>query len=81
MNVAGLPTILNTNDTRGDKATNEAAIGSRFAEYGYDVIHVQEVRLLPERCSTCPRSKRRRRLKQPRSRSDPMGGRLADCNG
>lgn len=45
MNVAGLPAILNGNDEPGDKATNAATIGSRFAEYGYDVIHVQEVRL------------------------------------
>jgi hypothetical protein len=43
MNVAGLPAILNGNDVPGDKATNAATIGSKFAEYGYDVIHVQEV--------------------------------------
>ncbi|SPQ27179.1 46f8a10d-1410-4903-8375-2ebbba8d002f [Thermothielavioides terrestris] len=42
MNVAGLPAILNTNDAPDFKATNAATIGSRFAEYGYDVIHVQE---------------------------------------
>lgn len=43
MNVAGLPAILNSNDVPGDKATNAATIGSKFAEYNYDVIHVQEV--------------------------------------
>jgi hypothetical protein len=43
MNVAGLPDILNNNDVPGDKATNAASIGSKFAEYGHDVIHVQEV--------------------------------------
>jgi hypothetical protein len=43
MNVAGLPAILNGNDVPGDKATNAASIGSKFAEYGHDVIHVQEV--------------------------------------
>lgn len=42
MNVAGLPAILNGNDVPGDKATNAATIGSKFAQYGYDVIHVQE---------------------------------------
>ncbi|PLB45316.1 endonuclease/exonuclease/phosphatase family protein [Aspergillus steynii IBT 23096] len=41
-NVAGLPPIFNNNDVPGDKATNSEAIGARFAEYGYDVIHVQE---------------------------------------
>jgi len=44
MNVAGLPAILNGNDVPGDKTTNAATIGSKFAEYNYDVIHVQEVR-------------------------------------
>lgn len=43
MNVAGLPAILNSNDVPGDKITNAATIGSKFAEYNYDVIHVQEV--------------------------------------
>ncbi|KAL5332529.1 Endonuclease/exonuclease/phosphatase [Aspergillus crustosus] len=41
-NVAGLPAILNGNDVPGDKATNTEIIGSRFAEYGFDIIHVQE---------------------------------------
>lgn len=44
MNVAGLPAILQNNEVPGDKATNAGTIGSKFAEYGYDVIHVQEVR-------------------------------------
>lgn len=43
MNVAGLPPIFNGNDVPGDKDTNSRAIGSYFAEYGYDIIHVQEV--------------------------------------
>jgi hypothetical protein len=43
MNVAGLPPIFNGNDVPGDKATNAATIGTKFAEYGHDVIHVQEV--------------------------------------
>ncbi|KAH9942493.1 Endonuclease/exonuclease/phosphatase [Epithele typhae] len=42
MNVAGLPEILNGNEVPGDKTTNAGIIGSRFAEYDYDVIHVQE---------------------------------------
>ncbi|KAK3303987.1 Endonuclease/exonuclease/phosphatase [Chaetomium strumarium] len=42
MNVAGLPAILNGNEVPGDKATNSRLIGSKFAEYGYDAIHVQE---------------------------------------
>lgn len=43
MNVAGLPAFLNGNDVPGDKATNAGLIGSKLAEYGYDLIHVQEV--------------------------------------
>lgn len=46
MNVAGLPAILNSNEVPGDKATNAGNIGKLFAKYGYDVIHVQEVRIL-----------------------------------
>ena len=42
MNVAGLPAILQDNDVPGDKETNSETIGSLFAEYGYDIIHVQE---------------------------------------
>ncbi|KAI1873724.1 uncharacterized protein JN550_002993 [Neoarthrinium moseri] len=42
MNVAGLPAIFNGNEVPGDKATNARTIGSKFAEYGYDIIHVQE---------------------------------------
>lgn len=41
-NVAGLPSILNDNDVPGDKATNAGTIGTYFAQYDYDVIHVQE---------------------------------------
>lgn len=41
-NVAGLPAILNGNEVPGDKATNAGTIGTYFAEYDYDVIHVQE---------------------------------------
>ncbi|KAI1078562.1 mannose-binding lectin [Whalleya microplaca] len=42
MNVAGLPEILNGNEIPGDKATNSKLIGSKFAEYAYNIIHVQE---------------------------------------
>lgn len=44
MNVAGLPEILQDNEVPGDKTTNSGTIGSKFAQYGYDIIHVQEVR-------------------------------------
>ena len=43
MNVAGLPQILQNNDVPGDKTTNAKTIGSLFAAYDFDVIHVQEV--------------------------------------
>lgn len=43
MNVAGLPEILQDNEVPGDKTTNAGTIGSKFAEYGYDIIHAQEV--------------------------------------
>jgi hypothetical protein len=46
MNVAGLPAILNGNDVPGDKKTNAGLIGTKFAAYGYDLIHAQEVRRL-----------------------------------
>ncbi|KAI0440694.1 endonuclease/Exonuclease/phosphatase [Xylaria telfairii] len=42
MNVAGLPAFLNDNGVPGDKKTNSALIGSKFAENGYDLIHTQE---------------------------------------
>ncbi|KAK4183575.1 Horcolin [Podospora australis] len=42
INVAGLPAILNDNGVPGDKATNAATIGSKFAEHAYDVIQLQE---------------------------------------
>ncbi|CBF89576.1 hypothetical protein AN0392.2 [Aspergillus nidulans FGSC A4] len=41
-NVAGLPEIFNSNDVPGDKTENTELIGERFAEYSYDIIHVQE---------------------------------------
>lgn len=44
MNVAGLPDFLNDNDVPGDKTANAGTIGAKFAQYGYDIIHVQEVR-------------------------------------
>lgn len=44
MNVAGLPAILNGNEVPGDKTANSELIGSYFTKYGYDMIHVQEVR-------------------------------------
>ncbi|KUI53404.1 hypothetical protein VP1G_00656 [Cytospora mali] len=42
MNVAGLPEALQSNDVPGDKTTNSELIGTYFAEYDFDVIHVQE---------------------------------------
>lgn len=42
MNVAGLPEILNGNGESGDKTDNTKQIGQYFAQYKYDVIHVQE---------------------------------------
>ena len=44
-NVAGLPAILNPN-SGGDKTVNARAIGSQLAAGGYDVVHLQEVRIL-----------------------------------
>jgi hypothetical protein len=41
-NVAGLPQILQGNDIPGDKTDNSRQIGSKFAQLGYDLIHVQE---------------------------------------
>jgi hypothetical protein len=41
-NVAGLPQILQGNEVPGDKTENSKLIGSLFAKYGYDIIHVQE---------------------------------------
>lgn len=41
-NVAGLPAILQSNGESGDKTTSSGLIGSYFAEYAFDVIHVQE---------------------------------------
>ncbi|KAI0411072.1 endonuclease/Exonuclease/phosphatase [Xylaria grammica] len=42
MNVAGLPAFLNGNSVPGDKETNSELIGSKFGQYGYDLIHAQE---------------------------------------
>ncbi|KAK0390503.1 hypothetical protein NLU13_0007 [Sarocladium strictum] len=42
MNVAGLPEALQGNDVPGDKATNARQIGTYFAQYNYDIIHIQE---------------------------------------
>ncbi|OTB16159.1 hypothetical protein K445DRAFT_317143 [Daldinia sp. EC12] len=42
MNVAGLPDFLNNNEVPGDKASNSGLIGTKFAQYDYDIIHVQE---------------------------------------
>ncbi|KAJ9603804.1 hypothetical protein H2200_011990 [Cladophialophora chaetospira] len=41
-NIAGLPSFLEDNGIPGDKSTNAGSIGAKFAQYGYDVIHVQE---------------------------------------
>ena len=41
-NVAGLPQILQGNDVPGDKTDNSKQIGAYFAQYGYDLIHMQE---------------------------------------
>lgn len=40
-NVAGLWSLLQSNDVSGDKATNAGEIGTYFAEYDYDIIHMQ----------------------------------------
>lgn len=42
-NVAGLPAFLQGNGQSGDKTANTKLIGSKFAQNGYDIIHVQEV--------------------------------------
>lgn len=42
-NVAGLPEILQSNDVNGSKTENSGEIGTYFAKYGYDIIHMQEV--------------------------------------
>lgn len=41
MNVAGLPSILNSNGD-SDKKANSVAIGKKFAQYNYNLINVQE---------------------------------------
>lgn len=46
-NVAGLPQILQSNDVNGSKTENAGEIGTYFAKYGYDIIHMQEVNMFP----------------------------------
>jgi hypothetical protein len=46
-NVAGLPSILQSNDVEGDKTDNAGQLGKYFSEYGYDIINMQEVLLIP----------------------------------
>ncbi|KAF7714413.1 Uncharacterized protein PECH_001353 [Penicillium ucsense] len=41
-NVAGLPEILQGNEVNGSKTENSGLIGTYFAKYGYDLIHLQE---------------------------------------
>ncbi|CAG8901302.1 unnamed protein product [Penicillium nalgiovense] len=41
-NVAGLPSILQSNDVNGTKTDNANLIGTYFSEYGYDIINMQE---------------------------------------
>ncbi|KAJ5437928.1 mannose-binding lectin [Penicillium daleae] len=41
-NVAGLPSILQSNDVNGSKTENAGELGTYFSEYGYDIIHMQE---------------------------------------
>lgn len=42
-NVAGLPSIFQSNDVNGTKPENAKQIGTYFAQYGYDIINMQEV--------------------------------------
>lgn len=46
-NVAGLPSILQSNDVEGDKTDNAGQLGKYFSEYGYDIINMQEVPSIP----------------------------------
>lgn len=41
-NIAGLPSLLFDNGIPGDKSDNTETIGSKFEQFGYDIIHVQE---------------------------------------
>lgn len=43
-NVAGLPSILQSNDVNGTKTENAKQLGAYFSQYGYDIINMQEVR-------------------------------------
>lgn len=44
-NVAGLPSILQSNDVNGTKTENAKQLGTYFSQYGYDIINMQEVKL------------------------------------
>ncbi|CAG8370784.1 unnamed protein product [Penicillium salamii] len=41
-NVAGLPSILQSNDVNGTKTENAKQLGTYFSKYGYDIINMQE---------------------------------------
>ncbi|KAJ5328797.1 hypothetical protein N7452_009187 [Penicillium brevicompactum] len=41
-NVAGLPSILQSNDVNGTKTENAKQLGTYFSQYGYDIINMQE---------------------------------------
>ncbi|KAJ5347974.1 hypothetical protein MYU51_007955 [Penicillium brevicompactum] len=41
-NVAGLPSILQSNDVNGTKTENAKQLGIYFSQYGYDIINMQE---------------------------------------
>jgi predicted ATPase len=42
-NVAGLPSIFQSNDVNGTKPENAKQLGTYFSQYGYDIINMQEV--------------------------------------
>jgi hypothetical protein len=42
-NVAGLPSILQSNEVNGTKTENSKELGTYFSKYGYDIINMQEV--------------------------------------
>lgn len=44
-NVAGLPSLFQSNDVNGTKSENAKQLGNYFSEYGYEIIHMQEVLL------------------------------------
>jgi hypothetical protein len=45
-NVAGLPSILQSNDVNGTKTENAKQLGTYFSKYGYDIINMQEVQTI-----------------------------------